>query len=86
MNNRRAKLMAGATVLGLGALGGAAMATNPGVPTSGQLAAAGNPGAVVTSASGATVTQTATAGASASTRPPIVTRASGGAAPVEIDD
>ena len=33
MNNRRAKLMAGATVVGLGALGGAAMATNPGTPS-----------------------------------------------------
>jgi hypothetical protein len=40
MNNRRAKLMAGATVLSLGALGGAAMATNHGIPASQQLAAA----------------------------------------------
>jgi hypothetical protein len=86
MNNRRAKLMAGATVLGLGALGGAAMATNQGIPTSQQLAAAGSPGAVVTSASGATVAQPAAVSASAGARPPIVTRASGGAAPVEIDD
>ncbi len=86
MNNRRAKLMAGATVLGLGALGGAAMATNPGIPASGQLAATGGSGAVVTSASGATVTQPAATGTSASTRPPIVTRASGGGVPVEIDD
>jgi hypothetical protein len=86
MNNRRAKLMAGATVLGLGALGGAAMATNQGIPASRQLAAAGNPGVVVTSASGATVTQPTAAGPSAGTHPPIVTRASGGAAPAEIDD
>jgi hypothetical protein len=86
MNNRRAKLMAGATVLGLGALGGAAMATNQGIPASQQLAATGGPGAVVTSTSGATIAQTAATGTSASTRPPIVTRASGGAAPVEIDD
>jgi hypothetical protein len=86
MNNRRAKLMAGATVVGLGALGGAAMATNPGIPASGQLAAAGSPGVVVTSASGTAVTQPAVAGTKANTRPPIVTRASGGAAPVEIDD
>jgi hypothetical protein len=86
MNNRRAKLMAGATVLGLGALGGAAMATNQGIPASQQLAAAGSPSAVVTSASGAAVAQPAVAGASAGTRPPIVTRASGGAAPVQIDD
>jgi hypothetical protein len=86
MNNRRAKLMAGVTVLGLGALGGAAMATNHGIPTSQQLASVGGSGAVVTSASGAATTQPAVAGASASTRPPIVTRASGGAAPAEIDD
>lgn len=82
MNNRRAKLMAGATVVGLGALGGAAMATNPGMPSSPQLAANGS-GAVVTAASGATATQPA---ATASTRPPIVTRASGGAPPTAVDD
>lgn len=82
MNNRRAKLMAGATVLGLGALGGVAMGTNQGVPASGQLAANGS-GAVVTSASGTVATQPVAA--NASTRPPIVTRASGGGAPVEID-
>jgi hypothetical protein len=86
MNNRRAKLMAGATVLGLGALGGAAMATNQGIPASQRLAATGGSGAVVTSASGAATTQPAAGGASVSTRPPIVTRASGGAAPLEIDD
>ena len=83
MNNRRAKLMAGATVLGLGALGGAAMGTNQGLPAPRQLAANGS-GSIVTSASGAMVTQPASA--PASTRPPIVTRASGGGAPVEIDD
>jgi hypothetical protein len=84
MNNRRAKLMAGATVLGLGALGGVAMGTNRGLPTSQQPAATSS-GSIVTSASGATATQPATA--TASTRPPIVTRASGGGtAPVEIDD
>lgn len=83
MNNRRAKLIAGATVLGLGALGGAAMGTNQGLPAPQQLAANGS-GSIVTSASGAVVTQTASA--TASTRPPIVTRASGGGAPVEIDD
>jgi hypothetical protein len=86
MDNRRAKLIASATVLGLGALGGAAMATNQGIPASQQLAATGGSGAVVTSASGATAAQPAVAGVNASTRPPIVTRASGGAAPVGIDD
>lgn len=85
MNNRRAKLMAGATVLGLGALGGVAMGTNQGIPASQQLAASGRPGAVVTSASGAVASQSAVVGASASTRPPIVTRASGGGR-VEVDD
>jgi hypothetical protein len=83
MNNHRAKLMAGATVLGLGALGGVAMGTNPGMPAAQKLAANGS-GAVVTSASGATAAQPAAT--SASTRPPIVTRASGGGARVEIDD
>jgi len=81
MNNRRAKSIAGATILGLGALGGAAMATNQGIPASQQLAANGS---VVTSASGATAAQPASA--TASTRPPIVTRASGGGAPAEVDD
>ena len=85
MNNRRAAVMAGATVLGLGALGGVAMGTNPGMPTSPQLAANG-PGAVVTSASGTTAAQPAVFSQSASNRPPIVTRASGGGAPVVIDD
>lgn len=83
MNNRRAKLMAGATVLGLGALGGVAMGTNHGPPSSPQLAANGS-GSIVTSASGTLATQTTSA--TASTRAPIVTRASGGAAPAEIDD
>jgi hypothetical protein len=85
MNNRRAKVWAGATVLGLGALGGAAMASNQGVPATQQLAASGS-GAVVTSASGATTAQTAVTSPSATTRPPIVTRASGGGAPAELDD
>jgi len=83
MNNRRAKLMAGATVLGLGALGGVAMGTNQGLPASQPLAASGSR-SIVTSASGAVAAQPASA--PAGTRPPIVTRASGGGAPVEIDD
>jgi hypothetical protein len=83
MNNRRAKLMAGATVLGLSALGGAAMSTNQGLPASQQTLAANGSSAVVTSASGAATAQPAAA--TASTRPPIVTRASGGL-PVQVDD
>jgi len=84
MNNRRAKLMAGATVLGLGALGGVAVGTNPGTSAVQKLAANGSV-AVVTSTSGATATQPAALTAGTGTaRAPIVTRASGG--PVELDD
>lgn len=83
MSNRRAKAAATATVLGLGALGGVAMATNQGLPaqTVGATTAS-----VTTSASGAATSQPATLSEGASTRPPIVTRASGGAgslAPVD---
>lgn len=91
MTNRRAKLAAGATVLGLGALGGVALGSNPGVPAVSREAAAGTGAtAVVTSASGAgavPVSQS-TAGVPYSTRPPIVTRASGagGLAGGEFDD
>ncbi len=81
MTNRRAKIAAGATVLGLGALGGAALGTNHGIPAASQrLAAAGRSAPVVTTASGAIVSQPAAVGAGASTRPPIVTRASGAGA------
>ena len=82
MNNRRAKLMASATVLGLGALGGVAMSTNQGIPPTQQLAANGS-SAVVTSASGAVAAQPV---AATNTRAPIVTRASGGGLPVRVDD
>ena len=82
-SNRRAKLAAGATVLGLGALGGVAMATNHGVPVAAQQTARAGSAAVVTSASGATATpasQPIAVRASANARPPIVTRASGAGA------
>lgn len=79
MNNRRAKLMASTTVLGLGALGGVAMSTNQGIPPTQQLAANGS-SAVVTSASGAVAAQPVAA--TTNTRAPIVTRASGGSLPV----
>jgi hypothetical protein len=82
MDDRRAKLIAGATVLGLGALGGVAMGTNHGIPPSPQVA--GAPRSIVTSASTTAAAQPVAA--TTSTRPPIVTRASGGAAPLEIDD
>jgi hypothetical protein len=89
MTNRRAKIAAGATVLGLGALGGAALGSNHGLPAATQRVASG-PGAapVVTTASGAVVpaTQPAVAGNEAG-RPPIVTRASGaGVLGAELDD
>ena len=78
MNSRRAKLAAGATVLGLGALGGAALGTNPGMPAapagdgrrwsegSSPAPAAQRPPSVSRSRSD-----------EPGARPPIVTRASG---------
>jgi hypothetical protein len=83
MSSRRAKIVATTTVLGLGGLAGVALESNHGVPT--QLAQAGKGGsAVVTTASGATVPASqATSGEAATTRPPIVTRASGGAMPID---
>jgi hypothetical protein len=90
MTNRRAKIAAGATVLGLGALGGVALGTNHGVPVVTQKVAAApgsapvvtsaGPAPVVTSASGAAVTpvnQPIAVGTNPSTRPPIVTHSSG---------
>lgn len=77
MTNRRAKIAAGATVVGLAALGGVALGSNPGMPTASQQMASSSGSPIVTSASGAAtvpVTQTA----AHSTRPPIVTRVSGG--------
>jgi hypothetical protein len=92
MTKRRAKIAAGATVLGLGALGGVALGSNPGMPPAAtqQLASTGS-GQIVTSASGAAATpatQTVAVRSGTSTHPPIVTRASGGGAPrgVEFDD
>lgn len=77
MTNRRAKIAAGATVVGLAALGGVAMGTNPGMPTSAQVAGGGS-SAVVTSASGAATVPATQNVALHQTQPPIVTRASGG--------
>jgi hypothetical protein len=78
MTNRRAKIAAGATVVGLAALGGVAMGTNPGMPVTQQVASTNGSSPVVTSASGA-ATMPATGNAALhQTRPPIVTRASGG--------
>jgi hypothetical protein len=90
MTNRRAKIAAGATVLGLGALGGVALGTNHGVPVATQRVTAGASSApVVTSASGggsAPASQPIAVGASSSTRPPIVSRASGAGRASGFDD
>jgi hypothetical protein len=91
MSTRRAKLAAGATVLGLGALGGVALGTNQGVPAAAtQQVAGGSSARIVTSASGAAATpasQPIAVRTNPGTRPPVVTRASGGGPPEsEIDD
>lgn len=80
MTNRRAKIAAGATVVGLAALGGVALGTNPGMPAATKVASAGGSSSIVTSASGAATVPVAESGAQHQTRPPIVTRASGGVA------
>jgi|GEM_PF-1114263 len=82
MTTRRAKIAATATVLGLGALGGVALGTNPGAPVATQQVGGGGSAtaAVVTGASGASavpVSQTVALHRS-TPRAPIVTRASGG--------
>jgi hypothetical protein len=77
MTNRRAKIAAGATVVGLGALGGVALGTNPGMPAQ-QVASVNGSSPVVTSASGAAAVPATQNAALHQTRPPIVTRASGG--------
>jgi hypothetical protein len=82
MSNRRARAAAIATVLGLGALGGVALGSNPGAPPSSSQAESGSEAVVTaTSGSAATVSQPAAAG-----NGPIVTRVSGagiGSAPVD---
>lgn len=78
MTNRRAKIAAGATVVGLGALGGVALGTNPGMPAGTQQLASNGSSAVVTSASGAAAQPATRNAALHQVRPPIVTRASGG--------
>ena len=80
MTNRRAKIAAGATVVGLGALGGVALGTNPGMPAASQQVAGVNGSSpVVTSASGAVPAPVTRNASLHQARPPIVTRASGGA-------
>jgi hypothetical protein len=85
MTNRRAKIAAGATVVGLAALGGVALGSNPGMPVASQQVASVGGHAVVTSASGAATLPTSTT-APTHRVAPIVTRASGGGlAPAEDD-
>lgn len=86
MTNRKAKIAAGATVVGLAALGGVALGTNPGMPVSQQIASNGSGAAVVTSASGAATLPTTQNVALHSKRAPIVTRASGGGLTATEDD
>jgi hypothetical protein len=87
MTNRRAKIAATATVLGLGALGGVALESNHGVPATTQSVAAAG-GSVVTSASGAVSPAGQPVALRSSTaRKPIVTRASGsGSGGARFDD
>lgn len=89
MTKQRAKIAATATVLGLGALGGVALGTNHGLPaTTAQVGGTGSK-SVATASSGSTaaVSRPAVVNNGVSTRPPIVTRASGigaaGLAPVD---
>ena len=87
MSGKRARIAATATVLGLGALGGVALESNHGLPAQTAQVRSGS-GTVVTTASGASVpaAQPAAAG-EATTRAPIVTRASGGGAGgIQVDD
>lgn len=79
MSNRRAKIAAGATVVGLAALGGVALGTNPGMPPATQVATQSGSAPIVTGASGTATVPAAENVALHRTRPPIVTRASGGA-------
>ncbi len=88
MTNRRAKVAAGATVVGLAALGGVALGSNPGTPGAVQQGEAGATASVVTGASGAAATAeaaTATAKNGTEARAPIVTRSSGAGTTVHDD-
>lgn len=85
MTNCRAKIAAGATVVGLAALGGVALGTNPGVPASTRVANGGS-ASIVTGASGAATVAAPQNVAPHRTRPPIVTRASGGGAGINFTE
>ncbi len=88
MSKRKAKISAAVTVAGLAALGGVALESNHGLPVASPRAG-GSTGstAVVTSASGAVLNgQPGIVREGATTRSPIVTRASGGGGRAELDD
>jgi hypothetical protein len=85
MTNRRAKIAAGATVVGLAALGGVALGSNPGMPSATQ-AGSGATASVVTGASGAaTVPAGQTVALHRNAGAPIVTRASGAGGVIHDD-
>ncbi len=91
-SDRRAKVAAAATVVGLAALGGAALGSNHGLsgPVASVGTTAGGRAPIVTSASGSTTagTQTAVLGSTTEARHnPIVTRtsAAAGVAPTTDD-
>lgn len=86
MTNRRARIAAGATVVGLAALGGVALGTNPGTPAVTQAAGGSGASAVVTGASGAATVPATQNVAAKRTQPPIVTRASGGGAGTNLSE
>ncbi|HEY7255501.1 MAG TPA: hypothetical protein VH476_02360 [Solirubrobacterales bacterium] len=87
MKNRKARIAAASTILGLGALGGVALGTNHGMPAQTAQVRPGS-GPIVTGASGTAVptSQVNVERTGTSNRPPIVTRASGGPAAVEPFD
>jgi hypothetical protein len=79
MNDRRAKVAATATVLGLGALGGIALQSNQGLPATTAKVAGAQSEALVTGASSTgAVSRPVAVRKGVASRPAIVTRASGG--------
>lgn len=84
MKDRKAKVAATATAIGLAALGGAALGSNHGLTTPVAMTANGR-APIVTGASGSTATTHAAAGVEGH-RTPIVTRASTTAAGAPTTD
>jgi hypothetical protein len=85
-SDRRAKVAAAATVVGLSGLGAAALGSNHGL-TAPVASVANGRAPIVTGASGSTATTQATAAnATEGSRAPIVTRASATAGTVPVSD